>query len=360
MALNITNATARNNTISGTHNLFYTFDISLVNTNGTSIISDNRLSQMMRGVVFSNSIGSVIERNRFESILYPLDIDSNNYFNNSIIRDNIINYSGPIKLGNHIEFFNNTWTDLAYCEDGAISINDKVDINITYNTLAFHPNVNCNYSLYMNAFNVSVWLNQFFGKGINITDSVDSVFCVNNQGNFYEQNISISNIGNGTGINGTTIGGDCGPANITMPAGQTFTAGSIMLNWTNQSNKENVSYYIYHSEDSGLTWNYINLTNETSYNWSIVMLDNIETYKAKIVPFYQLYNATNVISPLFTVNISRFITLVNMTKNDSGIAEIVNDTEAVRYNESLTLRVNVTSALYQISTVWVKVWETVK
>ncbi|MBU0535982.1 MAG: right-handed parallel beta-helix repeat-containing protein, partial [Nanoarchaeota archaeon] len=98
----------------------------------------------------------------------------------------------------------------------------------------------------------------------------------------------------------TTIGGDCGPANITYPAEGASYRGSIAINWTEQSSINNISYYLYYSSDNGSTWNYLDST-PSLYTWDVSAMMGTG-FRLMTIPYDDYYNATNdIMSSSFTI-----------------------------------------------------------
>lgn len=139
----------------------------------------------------------------------------------------------------------------------------------------------------------NIWLNSFYSKGVNETNFTN-IFCVGDIGNFYGESVPVALIGNGTGANGTSIGGDCGLTNVTYPnGGESIVKGTaVNVTWKNQSSRKNVSYYIYYSSDSGSAWNFLDRSKDLNYTWNTTGLIGT-AFKVKAIPFDDYFNATN-------------------------------------------------------------------
>lgn len=99
-------------------------------------------------------------------------------------------------------------------------------------------------------------------------------YCISNQGNFYEQNLSVPS-------------GDCGQAGI-------FTQHFIQdcttqyLQWTPQTAIQNMSYHVLHH--NGTSYKYIGRTNNTYMNISSALMTGTDIFT--LIPFDDITNAT--------------------------------------------------------------------
>ncbi|MBD3314089.1 hypothetical protein GF345_06615 [Candidatus Woesearchaeota archaeon] len=292
-AYNANNITIAGNTITGnlSGSSGSNAGVLLENVNGSSMIENNVMSSFTTwGIRTLYSHDTIIYSNNISNCSSAISA-STTYSTGLNITNNWINDTQNIILANDTLFKGNTILNNAACSSGVLYASSLSNINITENTILAQTGVDCNASVYSaSGTGINIWLNNFYSKGVNATDS-ETNFCVNGMGNFYGQNIPVSAIGNGTGESGTTIGGDCGPANITYPVPGGSYKSSITINWTNQSSINNVSYHIYYSADSGTTWNYIS-SSESAYLWDVsAMMGN--GFRLNIVPYDDYYNATN-------------------------------------------------------------------
>ncbi|MBD3314090.1 hypothetical protein GF345_06620, partial [Candidatus Woesearchaeota archaeon] len=318
----------------------------------------NNLSGAIKTENSTSKLITLFERNR--TYVSP----AGSYYNMSInmsLTNQTLDCNNTVFIGNRtysllVDSENSTVKDCTFMNYSyAISILET-RTNITNNTIYDSGS----YDIHVASSENNIWFNSLYSKGIN--DSGTSSYCIDSKGNVYAEAVPVSAIGNGTGGSGTTIGGDCGIANLTIPSGSAFTGHNISINWTNSteiSTDRNITYHLYYSNDSMATWNPINATSTLNYNWSI-LYKNDGDYYIKLVPDDGNFNLTNETSPEFTLDRGRNLSFINQTWNQSGAESVVNETEAVPENENLTIRARVSSTLYNIESVWIKVWDTVR
>ncbi|MFC1754681.1 hypothetical protein ACFL96_14995 [Thermoproteota archaeon] len=171
--------------------------------------------------------------------------------------------------------------------------------NVTRNTFYnASPGVYAALNLTSLSSGAMVLLNNFFYGGV-VDTGTSNNYCFNGEGNFYNEIIPISNIGDGTGTSNGYIGGDCGPANITRPENQSQYSKAVYgvgynITWDKQSNAD--QYFIIYSDDLGASWNYIDTTSNLYYPADLTGFADSDQYIFRLVPyiFGTDYNATNV------------------------------------------------------------------
>ncbi|MBU0535811.1 MAG: right-handed parallel beta-helix repeat-containing protein, partial [Nanoarchaeota archaeon] len=320
----INNITVRNCSINYYEAGIVAYNADNITLDGNTILGNfSGGSGSNSGIIFENVSGpSTIKNNVLSSFVtwgirtlysYDTNIYSNNISNcssaisaytigssNLNITGNWINDTQNIALSNDTLFKGNMILNNEACSSGIISISSLSNINITENTLLIQAGADCNNSVYaVSGTGINIWHNNFYSVGVNVTGS-ESSFCVNGIGNFYGENISISFIGNGTGESGGTIGGDCGPVNITYPIEGGSYKNNITINWTNQSSVNNISYYLYYSEDNGGSWNYLAST-PSYYTWDVSAMMGTG-FRLMTIPYDDYHNATHdTMSSSFTI-----------------------------------------------------------
>jgi parallel beta-helix repeat protein len=210
--------------------------------------------------------------------------EGNNYtFNSSIlsVAPVVLGYTNPP----YLRFRNDSWQE-AYPIEVTTGSNWA---NITGNTIGIDDGREAYYSLNIagdTSYSSYVWLNNFYSSlatGSNVS------FCSNGEGNFYEENLDKGYI--------EDVLDDCGVVNITAPnGGETYDKSStsiIAINWTKQSSQNSISYYLYYSDDSGSSWDYIDSTSALTYDWDISSVPAGPDYLVKVIPYDANYNATN-------------------------------------------------------------------
>jgi hypothetical protein len=157
-------------------------------------------------------------------------------------------------------------------------------INITHNSFYSISN----YSVFATnvSKNNSIWLNHFFSKGVKINNSGNNVgnnYCINGEGNFYDENIPASDIGPN----------DCGPSNLTNPAAGNYS-GNITINWTRQSSFSTVNYDVFVNKTSENNNTLIANTTALNFVWNTLGY-SYGNYTITIVPWISgsRHNATH-------------------------------------------------------------------
>ena len=113
----------------------------------------------------------------------------------------------------------------------------------------------------------------------------DSNFCVNNEGNFYEENI-------GNYTNSTYKGwNDCGQSNFSTPKAGDTISGNYNISWRKQSSINDINYTLQINSPSG-TWSNITTTSSLSYILNTASYAN-GNYLLRISPFDDAKRATN-------------------------------------------------------------------
>ncbi|MFC1733168.1 LamG-like jellyroll fold domain-containing protein, partial [candidate division KSB1 bacterium] len=186
--------------------------------------------------------------------------------------------------------------------------------------------------------NVKIYLNNFFGSGINHTEGIAQAadFCVNSEGNFYEENINSSWI----------PAGDCGPINETYIAGERFNAGDLFFaNWTKQSSTRTVTYEIFANKSDGTR---TRIDNTTFLNMSVDSSAlSSGNYTLLVIPYVNgsRINGTNAESDNFTINSPSSLTSIllnasspdnmtfdNLTASSFGYSDPDGDNADLNYN----------------------------
>ncbi|MFC1755123.1 LamG-like jellyroll fold domain-containing protein, partial [Thermoproteota archaeon] len=192
------------------------------------------------------------------------------------------------------------------------------NINITGTT--FHNDssgIGVLYAINIGGTNTSVWLNNFLYAGVNDSGTTTD-FCVDDDGNFYEESLSTAEIGNGTGQSKGLWGGDCGPANVTYPNSGLFNnTATITGNWTAQSSQSSVTYDVYANKSSDGARTYIGSTSDVYISIdSSSLADSI--YKLLIIPYISgsRFNATNILGSDFTINSSAISACRELNESD--------------------------------------------
>jgi parallel beta-helix repeat protein len=245
--------------------------------------------------------------------------DSNTILNNTFLYNNngIVFDSG---VGSWNTIVNNTFNSSINNAIVMAASSNSIQGNVFIDTALGYYDLNITAGTTSN----NIWLNSFYSRGINYSGDSAS-FCVNEEGNFYADSVPYANIGDGTGELDNTIGGDCGPANLTLidsdiPA---MSAGRNLITWKKQSSQKRINYSLYFSNDTGANWHFLTNTKNLSYNWTTRGMDESLDYSFRLVPFDYLFNATDD-NQSFTLDMN----------------------EAVCTNETYCEYPNITSALY--------------
>jgi len=119
--------------------------------------------------------------------------------------------------------------------------------------------------------NINVYLNNFYGSGVNRTAGNNMSFCYNGQGNFYEENINESWIAKG----------DCGRFNSSSNSTYKRT---ITVDFKEQDSNKDITYTVYANGVTALGM--------VTVNGSVVV--PLETTFLTYIPNDGEYNATNV------------------------------------------------------------------
>ncbi|MBD3313405.1 hypothetical protein GF345_03100, partial [Candidatus Woesearchaeota archaeon] len=169
--------------------------------------------------------------------------------------------------------------------------------NISGNTIQNTDNRQSYYSMNISGsegaggYTTNIWHNNLYTSTI-INNSGNTIFCLNDIGNFYEESLSVPE-------------GDCGQSNITYPtSGETFSGDEVIRsNWTVQSSQNTVYYDVF--ANRAYDGSSIRLGNTTDNNLSFGAW-NLEsgTYTLLIIPYIlgSRYNGTNAEGNNFTIN----------------------------------------------------------
>ncbi|MBU0536744.1 MAG: right-handed parallel beta-helix repeat-containing protein, partial [Nanoarchaeota archaeon] len=259
--------------------------IILINSNNTNI-SNNTINNNQHGIKFINVLS----------------------WNNSILSNNI--YNNTIGIN---------------CTYAALN---NISGNSIENVYDFVSGTDC--------FNNSIWLNGFYGDGVNDTD-VNNTYCVNNEGNLYEESI-------------VPITGDCGPSNFTYPLERQVLNpfDTFIANWTRQSSTKTVMYDLLANRTSDGTKTKIGNTTSLNATFSLAPTSIASgNYTLLLVPWVRgsRINATNAIGGNITVNGAPTLESVvlnatslsnhtsdNLTANPSGISDGDGDSVTLNYN----------------------------
>lgn len=147
-----------------------------------------------------------------------------------------------------------------------------------------------------NIDNVSIWKNHFYTLApttslLNVGLVNDIKYCVENEGNFYNENI--------TDYNET----DCGISNFTFPINGDTINGIYNFSWKHQSAIKGVNYSLYLKLLDG-TWEILdsNINNLNYYNFNTTEYPN-GVYSLKLRPFDDYTRATNTTIVFSLLNI---------------------------------------------------------
>ena len=181
------------------------------------------------------------------------------------------------------------------------------EINITNNTFANVPSANFSIELFdPNVISTNIWGNLFLSR--NVSDGgTGTLFCVNGEGNFYQEDLVVNT-------------NDCGQINITTPANGVFNNTSIInVNWTRQSAFNTVTYDVVINDTEG---NETFISSSTDLNTSIntSLIPAGATYEMRIIPFVNgsRFNGTNNISGTFSLAaVGKFVFQTRVALNNS-------------------------------------------
>jgi len=199
---------------------------------------------------FSNTI---IANNTFENNAIAMQIGGGTLTSNITIQNNIINKSiyGIYNPNGNLEYITIENNSIYESYGDAIRLvqDDESDIyqniiiakNSIYNT-SFTNSITGEqaFDLFYGTltgtkFNTTVYLNNFYSQGLNTSISNETNYCFNNEGNFYEENLTL------TGNN------DCGSVNLTYPiGGENITSQLANITWARQSSINLINYYLYY------------------------------------------------------------------------------------------------------------------
>jgi len=254
------------------------YGLYITGTNAQLLIENNTISE--NNINFISVGDNWIARNNTFNTSYELNLVSGIGINVGLGDGSDNNQF----IGNHIY-------DSA--ENGIVMLNTGGGVlignNITNNSIY---NTNAGWDLYIatiDVYNSSIWLNNFYSKGVNnnsvdISNS-DSNFCVNNEGNFYEENI-------GNYTNSTYKGwNDCGQSNFSTPKAGDTISGNYNISWRKQSSINDINYTLQINSPSG-TWSNITTTSSLSYILNTASYAN-GNYLLRISPFDDAKRATN-------------------------------------------------------------------
>ena len=163
---------------------------------------------------------------------------------NVTIKNNTMNSNSEFGVYLRDSNFNNiSSNNLIDNSDYGIYMDNSDSNNITQNTL--YSNAPGYDDLRITSglsSNNNVWLNNFYGNGTTDLGSGTN-FCIDNEGNFYEEHINLAKIPSS----------DCGLANLSEPTGTRYQ-DYVFINWTRQSSVNIMSYYLLYSNNSGANW----------------------------------------------------------------------------------------------------------
>ncbi len=245
--------------------------------------------------------------------------------NVTIINNSFINISGyGIKLNTcaNCSILNNTFDNVSGANPiRIVSADNNRGINISLNTFRnINSSTNSTFVGVGAGELIRIWNNNYYSNsGVQFVKTINNItnFCVGNIGNFYNENIPVGRRGNGT------AGSDCGLMNITSPdGGEILINDTHTINWTRQSSARTITYYIYYSNDSGVTYRLFDSTTNLNYSWKINnSLIESSNYYIKIVPLAESVNGTNDVSTNnFTVDPNN--PTVALTQSASGLLNL--------------------------------------
>jgi len=273
---------------------------------GIGIVSSGSLSNIVNNTIENVTTGMLISGNKV-NITYNTIINSANgtYIsgtpskNITIVNNSFINLT---RLGillnqcNSCRILNNTFDNVSgqYPLLIQASVNNLV-INISLNIFKnINSTTNSTFIGQTAGANISIWLNSFYSNsGIHdrrTTNQKENSYCINNQGNFYEENIVLARRGNGT------AGSDCGLVNLTNPESSEILINSTyLINWTKQDAARSITYALYYTNDSGTRYYF--LANATILNYTLQINNSLReangTYLIRMVPVSEGVNGTN-------------------------------------------------------------------
>ena len=198
----------------------------------------------------------------------------------------------------------------------------------------------------------NIYLNHFYKSGV--TDLGSNNYCMNNEGDFYWENIGAERIASS----------DCGPS-ILDPSLNGITRrpeGTIALSWTRQSSLFPVTYSVSYMMDGDASWTSITPSIAgLAYNWDVTGMP-VGSYTVRLIPNDGRVNGTiNTIRIIITENgrIDGYVTcgedavagatvlvqgypVTTVTTGNDGHYTItnapVNSHEVVAYDEGRTTR----------------------
>ncbi|MFC1730259.1 MopE-related protein [candidate division KSB1 bacterium] len=162
----------------------------------------------------------------------------------------------------------------------------------------------------------NIYLNYLYSIGMTTPELND--YCEDTliEGNFYNYTIPYTTSSDKPGIGYD----DCGPAVITIPPEVTqIHAEVVHFEWTRQSSRDPLTYYLEYSVDEEMTWNHIvTLTDPATltYDWDVSALPDYE-YSIKLTPAVRMPEPYESMFANGTVNITRII--VDRTGDVEGI-----------------------------------------
>ncbi|MCX6707355.1 MAG: hypothetical protein NT001_04420, partial [Candidatus Woesearchaeota archaeon] len=235
----------------------YENDTTIKNCN---ISRDSSVGRYACGISLLNSSHSEVVNNTISTIN---DDDCAVYINES-------------STGNTIQYNNFTSsTGILFSDSSSSSGSDN---DFTGNTF------NCTTAIDITAAsqqNNRFWLNNFY-RGVINDNGANTLLCVNEEGNFYEEHL-------------TPAAGDCGQTNITNPLNRTtidkWFNKTINVAFKGQSSLNPITYYYRYTNISG-TYD-VGSTTALNINFSIFNKLLGENYIIEIIPNNGVYNGTH-------------------------------------------------------------------
>ncbi len=254
-----------------------------IRTGDNSTITNNYLKNNSFGLGIVNVANVTITNNTFL-----------NAYNTNILGAGIDAELLVLSGGKNITIANNYFNETTVTPIFLLgALGASRDINITNNTFRNVQATNFSITVYDAAvLDTRISGNMFLSR--NVSDSgTGTLFCVNGEGNFYEESL---------GVNAN----DCGQVNITTNlSGQTVGTTPFFFNWTRQSSSPlfTVNYDIIAFNSLGESVRLLQTT-DTSGNLNPLLMGNGNNTFIKVIPFVEgsKINGTTNSTENFTVS----------------------------------------------------------
>ena len=292
--INIDKSQSSTNTYKNCNISNYYYGMYLQELGGIANILNSTLSSNTYGIYWYYTYGS-IKNSTFESNTYGIyaDLWTSGDFINSTIKSSTYaitiedDATGNFVIQDNVIDSSSTYAIWLRYEAGSGGGTKNITENTIYNSGTSDLKIDSNFDSISN----NIWLNHFLGEGVSVGTGTNTDFCINSEGNFYEESISSAYIGSD----------DCGPSNVTNPTAGNYPNTNMTVNWTRQSSFLDVTYDLFYT--TGGTETFINSTTNLSYFWDTSGL-SLGRYSLRVVPWINgsRYNATNANSQEFTIN----------------------------------------------------------